>query len=152
MPTDTRVTRRELFEHFDKIRSALAVQEKKRTEPGFGHWLVRALPLWCERIAAVDAAQERAYGRVLCAYYDWLDARKLAWRGEVRWKIPSGGPLHFTPPSMSGLLARAGEVIRELHLEDALTRSARCGVAPIERTRGGRGRRLERGMTVRASK
>jgi len=145
------VTRAELFVHFDKIRSALAVQEKKRDEPGFGRWLVRALPLFAEHLAAVDAAEDRAYGKVLCGYYDWLDARKLAWRGNVRWQIPSEGPLLFTPPSMSGLLRRAGEIIQELGLGDAVTRSVRFGAAPTERTRGGSGRKRERGMTVRKS-
>lgn len=143
------MTRTELFRHFDRIRDALLAQEKKRNLPGFGQWVMRALPLFAEHINAVDAAEQRAYGRVLCYWDEWLQERRLSWRGRCQWEIPSDGPLLFTPPSMSGLLARAGEVIHELGLEDAIRRSARFGVAPIEGTRGANGRKRGRGMYVR---
>lgn len=143
------MTTRELYYHFDRIRAALLKQEMERNGPAFGAWVVKALPHFAKHVAEVDAAEERAYGRVYCAWLDWLDDRKLAWRGQIKWKIPMAGPLIFTPPSSDGLMRKVGEIIHELNLEGAVTRSARFGVAPSERTRGGRGRKQERGMTVR---
>jgi hypothetical protein len=147
------VTYDEICHAFDRIRAALAKQESERKKPDtFGAWVVRALPHFVKLVDAIDDAERENYGLVWCAWWDWLDARRLAYRGRITWAIPSDGPLHFTPPSMSGLLARAGEVIHELGLEDALRRSARWSSAPTQKTPGGAGRKKQRGLTVRRSK
>lgn len=139
----------DLWYAFDRIRAALLKQEQLRGTPGFGEWLVKALPYWAKYITAVDEQEDLAYGVVLCSWGDWLDARKLAWRGRLQWEIPTKGPLIFTPPSMAGLLSRTGAVLAQLNLVDAVVRSGRCGSGPTQKTRGARGRKMERSLTVR---
>lgn len=141
----------ELWHAFDRIRAALLKQEQMRGTPGFGEWLVKALPPFAKYLAFVDAEEVEAYGHVLCEWGNWLEARKLSYRGSLQWEIPSKGPLIFTPPSSDGLMRRLGEIVHELGLEDAIRRSARSSPAPTSKTRGARGRKMERSLTVRKS-
>lgn len=127
-----------LWQTFDRIRAALSRQEVERRKGP------RAVEAWAEKWkpqfdALVADVYEKPYGLALCAWLDWLDERKLAWRGELRWAIPTKGPLTFTPPSTEGLMQEIRKIVGELGLEDALTRSARWSVAPTQKTRGGRG-------------
>lgn len=141
----------ELWHAFDRIRAALVKQESLRGTPGFGEWVVKALPLFAKYCAVVDAEEDDCYGHVLCEWGNWLEARKLSYRGRLQWEIPTKGPLIFTPPSSDGLMRKAGEVIRELGLEDAIRRSARSSPVPTSETRGARGRKMARSLTVRKS-
>lgn len=140
----------ELWHAFDRIRAALLKQEQMRGTPEFGQWVVKALPAYVKYVDFVDEQEQAAYGLVLCSWLDWLDARKLAWRGRLQWEIPTAGPLIFTPPSTAGLLSRIGELLVQLNLVDALVRSGRYGLAPTQETPGGSGRkRMARSLTVR---
>lgn len=141
----------DLWRAFDRIRAALLKQEQLRGTPGFGEWVIAALPPFAKYLAFVDAEEDDCYGHVLCEWENWLEARKLSWRGRLQWEIPTKGPLIFTPPSSAGLMRRAGDVIRELGLEDAIRRSALSSPGPTPATRGARGRKRERSLTVRKS-
>lgn len=140
----------ELWHAFDRIRAALLKQEQMRGAPEFGRWLVKALPAYVKYVDFVDEQEQESYGRVLCSWGDWLEARKLSWRGKQTWEIPTEGPLTFTPPSTAGLLSRAGELLVQMNLAAAVVRSGRCGSGPTQETRGGSGRkRMARSLTVR---
>lgn len=139
----------ELWHAFDRIREALLKQEKARGTRGFGQWVVERLPRFVRYTDFVDEQEQDCYGHVLCSWEDWLEARKLSWRGKIQWEIPMRGPLVFTPPSSEGLMRKVGELISELGLEDSIRRSARFSGAPTEKTPGGRGRKTARSFTVR---
>lgn len=130
------VPHEQLWTAFDGIRRALLKQDVMRHRPGFEAWVAKARPHFEKLTAEVAAAP---YGLALCAWLDWLDKNGLAFRGELRWKIPAKGPLTFTPPSTEGLMKEIGNVLGELHLEDAVARSGRWSVAPTQKTRGARG-------------
>jgi hypothetical protein len=140
-----------LWQTLDRIRAGLLKQEvmRTRTIQTFEVWAEKARPHFDQLITTVTAECERHYGLVLCAWLDWLDTSGLAFRGEIRWQIPTKGPLTFTPPSIEGLMKEIGKIVGELHLEGAVTRSARWSVAPTQKTPGARGRGRERGLTVR---
>lgn len=138
----------QLWAAFDGIRRALLKQDvmRHRSSAEFEKWVAKARPHFEQLTAQVAAA---TYGLALCAWLDWLDKNGLAFRGELRWKIPAKGPLTFTPPSTEGLMTEIGNVLGELHLEDAVRRSGQLFAAPTQKTRGGSGRKLERSLTVR---
>jgi len=143
----------ELFYAFDRLRAGLSRQELERKNPAtFGAWVVRALPHFAKLVNAVDDAERENYGDVLNAFGDWLQERKLSWRGKMTWAIPSDGPLHFEPPSMKGLMRQLGSLVNEFGLADTIRRSAQLSVGPIEKTRGTAGQRRGRPLTVRKSK
>ena len=101
----------DLWHHFDRIRAFLLRQDAQRETPGFGAWLVSALPHIARHLDAVAAAEDECYGAVLCDWLDWLDARRYAYRGRLTWQIPTAGPVIFTPPSQEGLMRRLGELL-----------------------------------------
>ena len=119
---------------------------RKRSKADFDEWVEKARPAFTRYADSVAAIR---YGLALCSWLDWLDDRKLAWRGEIRWQIPTQGPLLFTPPSTEGLMARLAEIVGELGLEGTIARSARCSAAPTQKTRGARGPKMARSLTVR---
>lgn len=98
----------DLWHHFDRIKAFLLRQEQKGRD---GAWLVSALPHIARHLDAVTAAEEREYGTTLCSWLDWLDTRQLAWRGKLKWQIPTTGPVIFTPPSQEGLMLRLGDLL-----------------------------------------
>jgi hypothetical protein len=140
-----------LWELFDRIRAGLLKQEvmRKGTIGKFAEWVHKASPHFAKLVAAIDAECEAHYGLVLCAWLDWLDKRGLAFRGEIRWQIPTKGPLTFTPPSTERLMEEIRKVLGELGLEDAVRRSGQLFAAPTQKTPGGSGRKRERPLTVR---
>lgn len=138
-------------ELFDRIRAGLNKQEvmRKGTIQSFKAWSEKARPHWDALIAEYTAECERHYGLVLCEWLDWADDRRLAWRGELRWQIPTKGPLTFTPPSTEGLMKKIGELLGELDLIDVTRRLARSSAGPTEKTRGASGGRARKPLTVR---
>ena len=140
-----------LWQTFDRIRAGLLKQEvmRKGTIQKFDIWVRTARPHFEQYTATVAAECERHYGLVLCGWLDWLDKNHLAFRGELRWEIPTKGPLTFTPPSTEGLMKEIGKVLGELSLESAVIRSGQLSVAPTQKTRGASGRKRERPLTVR---
>jgi hypothetical protein len=138
--------REQLWGHFDRIRSALNLQEAKRLKYGFKEWTAKWQPAFDTLVAEVNA---EPYGKLLCEFLDWADKRGLAWRGELRWRIPMKGPLIFTPPSTEKLMEVIGSVLGELDLVDSTRRLGRLSEAPTSKTPGARGRKMERSLTVR---
>lgn len=144
-----------LWRHFDKIKSALYKQQQQQRfgRIAYGTWLVKAMPYWVDHVDVVYDAAEQNYGDTLCAWLDWADKRGLAWRGQMKdhfqTLLDADAPLRFVPPSSAGLMVKAGQLVTELGLADSIRRSARYGVAPIEGTRGGSGRKGRSQFTVR---
>lgn len=128
----------DLWFHFDRIRAFLLKQESKR---GDGAWLVSALPHIARHLEAVTAAEDECYGAAYCAWLDWLDARKLAWRGRLQWQIPMTGPVIFTPPSSEEMYRRLGELIRNAGLEEYTRRMSQLMTAGVKVTKPKRGRK-----------
>jgi hypothetical protein len=102
----------ELWLLFDRLKAGLDKQEARRGREGFEEWVQKALPLFQGYVDPVRAAEQERYGDVLCAWFDWLEARRLLRRGEVTWKIPTKGPLIFHPPTMDGLMAVAATLMQ----------------------------------------
>jgi hypothetical protein len=133
------------IELFDRIRDGLLKQEQMRKRAvlngraGFDAWVEKARPHWDKLIAEYDAECERHYGLVLCEWLDWLDRKGLAFRGEIRWQIPTQGPLTFTPPSTDGLMKVIGKILGELGLVESTRRLGLFSAAPSQKTRGARG-------------
>lgn len=139
-----------LWHAFDRIRDGLLKQEqmRKRPAPEFDEWVRQATPAFTKYVGTVTAECEAHYGLAYCHWLDWLDARKLAWRGEIKWQIPTKGPLRFEPPSAEGLTERIRQILGELDLVENVRHSARLSAAPTQKTRGARGRKMERSLTV----
>lgn len=138
-------------ERFDRIRAGLLKQEvmRKGTIQSFKDWVGKARPHWDALVAEYTAECERHYGLVLCEWLDWLDTNRLAWKGEIRWQIPTKGPLIFTPPSTGGLMMKIGELLGEYDLVGVTQRLARSSAGPIEKTRGASGGKVRKPLTVR---
>lgn len=132
-------------ELFDRIRDGLLKQEQMRKRAvlngsaGFDTWVEKARPHWYELLAEYTSECECHYGLVFCKWLDWLDAKGLAFRGEIKWQIPTQGPLTFTPPSTAGMMKEIGKILGELGLEESVRRSAQFSEAPSQKTRGARG-------------
>jgi hypothetical protein len=140
------------FELFDRIRSLLLEQERMRKRTAeFKAWLEKEESTWHKLIAAYESVCAKHYGLVLCSWLDWLDKKGLAFRGEIKWQIPTKGPMTFTPPSTDGLMKEIGKILGELDLEESVRRSALLSAAPIQKTPGASGRKQERSLTVRKS-
>lgn len=129
----------ELWHAFDRIKDGLDKQERMRSTPTFREWYVKALPQFSKYLDLVDQAEDSAIGQVHCEWLDWLDERRLAWRGELRWKIPTQGPLTFCPPTMERVMKTVGNLLDDLGLRDALTRSAALREALSTKTHGASG-------------
>lgn len=140
----------ELWHAFDRIKAGLDKQERVRSTPGFGEWCVKALPQFSKHLDVIDRWEDERPGDLLCEYQDWLDARGLAWRGNIRWKIPAQGPLIFYPPTMAMVMDAAAQEVRKQNLVDALTRLVRSLEAPTNATPGASGRKT--GRRSRATK
>lgn len=138
----------ELWHAFDRIKAGLDKQERMRSTPAFGEWCVKALPQFSKYLDLVDKWDDERPGELLCEWQDWLDARGLAWRGNLRWKIPTGEPLRFYPPTMAMVMQAAADEVRKQNLEGALSRLVASLAANTTATPGAdgpkRGRRSAR--------
>lgn len=135
----TELVNQELWHAFDRIKDGLDKQERMRSTPTFREWYVKALPQFSKYLDTVDKVDDEAPGTLLCEWMDWLDARGLAFRGQIRWKIPTRGPLSFYPPTMDRVMRVAAELTEAAGLRDALTRSVRLAEALTTKTRGASG-------------
>lgn len=136
-----------LWAVFDRIKAGLDKQEALRGREGFEDWAKKARPLFEGYVAEVRQADEQSYGHVLCDWLDWLDDRGLAYRGELKWKIPTRGPLVFEPPTMDGLLWIARNLFDAMRAA-ATAPLAPSSSAPIPKTLGGIGLKLDSLLTV----
>ena len=134
----------ELWHALDRIKAGLDKQERMRSTPGFNEWCVKALPQFSKYLDVIDRWDDERPGDLLCEYQDWLDARGLAWRGHLRWRIPEKGPLSFYQPTMAMVMNHAANEVRKQNLVDALSRLVASLEAPTKATPGAGGRKTAR--------